>query len=34
VKDDDKVAIMEIIIAIMFPIIVIAFAVMLSMAIV
>tara|TARA_B100000700_G_C14690829_1_gene689818 strand:+ start:65 stop:169 length:105 start_codon:yes stop_codon:yes gene_type:complete len=34
VKDDDKIAIMEIIIAVMFPILVIAFAVMLSVAII
>ena len=33
-KDDDKIAIMEIIIAVMFPILVIAFAVMLSAAII
>ncbi len=33
-KDDDKIAIMEIIIAVMFPILVIAFAVMLSVAII
>ena len=33
-KDDKKVAIMEIFIAVMFPVIVIAFAVMLSVAII
>jgi len=33
-KDDDKIAIMEITIAVMFPILVIAFAVMLSVAII